>query len=105
MTASTTLLAELAASQYRDEDRSVSHSTGSLQLNIALLSDFIHSVTEHILNDDLPREEEIWLIDLLDALKTEQEAVQARLASPKEDPLLGWHLHLRSQSGFDLQSE
>ena len=101
---STTLLEALVAS--RGVERTNVISAGGIQLNLLLLEDFIQSVTQRILNDELPLNEELWLIDLLDTLKTEKESLEANLARPNDehDPLLGFYLHQRSQSGFELQS-
>lgn len=102
MITSTTLFTEFVAS--RVQSPSSLPLREESQLNLALLGDLIRSATQHILCSNLPEEEELWLIDLLDALQMERERIEAKLAGPDEekDPLLGWYLHLRSQSGFEL---
>jgi len=101
----TTLLENIAAP--RGVERTDLTSVEGIRLNLLVLEDFMHSITQRILNDELPHNQELWLIDLLDALQTEKESLEAKLAEPidnEDDPLIGWHLHLRSQSGFELKA-
>lgn len=102
MTTSTTLFTEFVAS--RVPNPSSLPLREESQLNLFLIGDLIKSATQQILAGHLLEAEELWLIDLLDALQMEKERIEAKLSGPVkyEDARPGWHLHLRSQSGFEL---
>lgn len=75
-----------------------------LRLNIALLNDFMTSINKRLQDQELSTQHQLRLINLLDQLQSEREALENGQLPKPVDSSAAWHLHQKSQSGFQQKT-